>query len=85
MQDPDQIKSSVPDIKRLINEYPHLALPVGVFISLLGLATIIKTLIEGFTWAYAAGGGMQGVIWALGGSIGVLVIAISFINRVLKR
>jgi ABC-type amino acid transport substrate-binding protein len=83
MQDPDQIKSSVPDIKRLISEYPHLALPVGVFISLLGLATIIKTLIQGFTWAHEAGG-IQGVIWALGGSIVVLVIAITIINRALR-
>jgi hypothetical protein len=56
MPDPDQIKPSVPDIKRLIAEYPNLALPVGVFISLVGLATIIKTLIEGFTWAHEAGG-----------------------------
>ena len=53
MNEPDQIKSSLPDIKGLISEYPNLALPIGVFISLLGLATIIKTLVDGFTWAYA--------------------------------
>jgi len=83
MRDPDQIKPSVPDIKRLITEYPNLALPVGVFIALLGLATIIKTLIEGFTWAYEADG-YSGIAWSLGGSILVLVIAITLVNRALS-
>lgn len=83
MRDFDQIKLSVPDIKRLIAEYPNLALPVGVFISLLGLATIIKTLIEGFTWAYEAGG-YPAVVWSLGGSVVVLGLAIMLVNRALR-
>ena len=83
MPDSDQKKPAVPDIKKLIAEYPSLALPVGVFIALLGLATIIKTLIEGFKWAYDAGG-YFGVALSFGGSIFILGIAIALVNRALS-
>lgn len=82
MLDTDQTKSAVPELKRLIAEHPKFALPVGVSISLIGLATIIRTLIDGFTWAYTQAGYM-GVLWAMGGSIVVLAIAITIIDRAL--
>ena len=76
------IESPVEKIKGLILEYPKLALPVGVFVALIGLATIFKTLIDGFTWA--SQWGTVGVILALGGSISVLWISMWWINRVLR-
>jgi len=81
--DSTETTSPVPELKRLIAEYPKLALPIGVFISLIGLATIFKTLIDGFTWAYTQGGYL-GVFCAIGGSVVVLFLAIIFINMALK-
>lgn len=81
--DPTEITSPVPELKRLIAEYPSLSLPLGVFISLLGLATIFKTLIDGFTWAYTQGGNL-GVFYAIGGSCVVLLLAIIIINKALR-
>lgn len=82
MSDTNPIESQLSKIRRLISEYPELSLPVGVFVSLLGLATILKTLIEGFNWAGQWGN--LGVLLALGGSILLLVIGIIGINRAIR-
>jgi ABC-type amino acid transport substrate-binding protein/gamma-glutamylcyclotransferase (GGCT)/AIG2-like uncharacterized protein YtfP len=53
---PGKYRESLNDALSLISEYPRLALPVGVVFALLGLASVSKTLIDGFGWAYSAGG-----------------------------
>jgi len=76
------IESPIEKVKSLILEYPKMALPVGVFVALIGLATIFKTLIDGFTWA--SQWGVLGVSLAIGGSIGVLWVSMWWMNRVLR-
>ncbi len=82
MAESHSIESPVEKIKSLILEYPKLALPVGVLAALIGLATIFKTLIDGFMWA--SQWGAFGVLLVIGGSIGVLWISMWWINRVLR-
>ena len=53
---PGKFRESLNDALGLISEYPRLALPVGVLFALFGLASVSKTLIDGFGWAYSVGG-----------------------------
>ena len=46
------ILSSFEEIIRLIAEYPRLSLPAGVLLAIFWLASVFKTLIDGFEWAY---------------------------------
>lgn len=53
---PGKFRESLNDALGLISEYPRLALPVGVVFALFTLASVSKTLIDGFGWAYSVGG-----------------------------
>ncbi len=81
----------IPDLKSLLEANPALAQPVSVFIALLGLATIIKTLAEGFlfakNWELIDGiplGGW-GVVLVIAGCILLLSIAMIWINRLMRN
>lgn len=79
MPDIREPASPLSGIRRLIGEYPKLALPTGVFVALLGLATVLKTLIDGFTWAHTHWG-YPGVAYVLGAAIALLLITIPLMN-----
>src|SRR5262245_22324697 len=75
---PGKFRESLNDALGLISEYPRLALPVGVMFALFTLASVSKTLIDGFGWAYSVGGilGADGFGWAnwVGGIFGVCLV-----------
>jgi ABC-type amino acid transport substrate-binding protein/gamma-glutamylcyclotransferase (GGCT)/AIG2-like uncharacterized protein YtfP len=74
------IRSSLEDVFWLLSEYPKLALPLGVVVALFGLATIFKTLIDGFRWAYDAWQ-VRGVI-GIGGAIALTsLVAVRLVSR----
>jgi ABC-type amino acid transport substrate-binding protein len=83
LSDSNEIKNSLLDIKGLIEQYPNLALPIGVFIALLSLATIIKTLIDGFSWAHTEWG-YVGVLFVVVSSVIILICGVYMANRALK-
>ena len=59
------IKRTFDDVVGFIKEHPRLALPLGVGVAILALATMFKTLIDGFDWVYTAWH-MEGVLWVVG-------------------
>jgi ABC-type amino acid transport substrate-binding protein/gamma-glutamylcyclotransferase (GGCT)/AIG2-like uncharacterized protein YtfP len=68
------IRASLNDIlDDLITQYPRLALPVGVVLALVALATVCKTFIDGFGWAYSVGERL-----GVGGPVGVCLVGGSF-------
>lgn len=79
MTDIRETTSPLQGITRLISEYPKLALPAGVLIALLGLATVLKTLIDGFNWAYNQWG-YPGVAYVVGAAILLSLIIIPIID-----
>ncbi len=83
MAEPQQIKSSIKEIRDLIAEYPNSAIPIGAVFCLLTLASIIKTLIDGFSWSYQQWG-VQGLALITGLvliSSGVLIVVIRRLIR----
>lgn len=62
------------DVKKLIEEFPRLTIPAGVVFGLLSLATIIKTMIEGFSWAEEAWNRDIAICIVVGCALAMLVI-----------
>ncbi len=74
------IKSSLNElVGRILSEYPRLTLPVAVVFGLLGLATIGKTVVELFVWAYREWHG-PGLILAALAVVAVSAAAISLVR-----
>jgi ABC-type amino acid transport substrate-binding protein/gamma-glutamylcyclotransferase (GGCT)/AIG2-like uncharacterized protein YtfP len=84
------IRASLNDALDLISEYPRLALPVGVVLALFVLATVCKTLIDGFGWAYSLGetvriGGIRiGGFLGVGLVGGIFALASAVVLRIVK-